>query len=53
MNKEKWYSVIRHTLTAAGGILIALGVVQETVVLEVTGAVIAILGVLWGIRDKE
>jgi uncharacterized membrane protein len=52
MNKSKWYSVIRHTLTAAGGILIAFGIVNETLVLEVSGAVIAILGVIWGIQDK-
>jgi hypothetical protein len=52
MNKEKWYSVFRHALTAVGGILIALGVVNETVVMEISGALIAIAGVIWGIRNK-
>jgi hypothetical protein len=52
MNKERWYSVIRHGLTAVGGVLIALGWVNETIALEVSGAIIAILGVVWGIQDK-
>jgi hypothetical protein len=53
MTKQKWYSVIRHTLTAAGGILIAIGVVDDTIVMEVSGAIITILGVIWGIQDKK
>jgi hypothetical protein len=53
MNKQKWYSVIRHTLTAVGGILIALGVVDDTIVMEVSGAVLTVLGVIWGIQDKR
>ena len=52
MNKSKWYSVIRHGLTAVGGILIAIGWVNETLVMEVSGAIITILGVVWGIQDK-
>jgi len=53
MTKQKWYSVIRHTLTAIGGVLIAIGVVDDTIVMEVSGAIITILGVIWGIQDKK
>lgn len=53
MTKAKWYSVIRHSLTAIGGILITLGLVDETIVMEISGAIITIFGVIWGIKDKK
>jgi hypothetical protein len=52
LSKKQWYSVIRHSLTAIGGVLITLGLVNETIVMEVSGSIIAILGIIWGIKDK-
>lgn len=53
MSKEKWYSIIRHTLTAVGGILIAVGFGNETIIMEVIGTSLAILGTLWGVQNKK
>jgi CO dehydrogenase/acetyl-CoA synthase alpha subunit len=53
MNKEKWFSVIRHTLTAVGAVVVAFGWLNEMAVMEVTGAIITVLSVVWGVRDKN
>jgi len=53
MNKEKWYSIIRHTLTAVGGVLVAVGWGNEIVIMEVIGASLAILSTLWGVQNKS
>jgi uncharacterized membrane protein len=53
MTKEKWYSVIRHTLTFAGGILVIKGTIDGNVAEQVIASVMSIFGVLWGIQDKK
>jgi hypothetical protein len=53
MNKEKWLSVIRHSLTAVGAIVVAFGWMNEIVIMEVTGAIITILSTIWGVNNKN
>jgi hypothetical protein len=53
MNKEKWLSIVRHSLTFVGGILIATGWVSETLVMEISGVVITLLTTIWGVNNKK
>lgn len=53
MNKEKILAVVRHTLTFVGGILIMKGIVDETIVTEIVGGVVALAGTIWSIFDKK
>ena len=47
MNKEQIFGIVRHTLTLVGGILIAKGLVDETMVTEITGGIITAIGFVW------
>lgn len=53
MKKEVIFSLIRHTLTFVGGILIAKGVIDETAFQEISGALIALIGGVWSIIEKN
>jgi len=52
MKKEIVLGVVRHTLTFVGGILIAKGLIDEGVLSEIIGGVIALVGGLWSVIDK-
>jgi len=45
--------VIRHILTAGGGALVARGLVAQTDVEALVGAVITIIGVVWSALAKK
>ena len=45
--------IIRHVLTAAGGIAIATGYVTAGEVEVIVGAVVTLAGVAWSIWDKK
>jgi hypothetical protein len=53
MNKEKILGIVRHTLTFVGGILIWKGIVDETIVTEIVGGVVTLVGAIWSIFDKK
>ena len=53
MNKEKVLGILRHTLTFIGGILVAKGIVDETVISEVVGALITVIGGVWSVLIKR
>ena len=53
MNKQKWFSVIRHTLTFVGGILVMKGLIDESVVEQIISGVMTLTGLVWGQLDKE
>ena len=53
MNKEKVLGLLRHTLTFVGGILITKGLVDETMLAEVVGALITIIGGVWSVLNKK
>lgn len=52
MKKEQYLGLIRHTLTFVGGILVAKGLLDETIVTEIVGAVITLVGGMWSIIEK-
>jgi len=52
MKKEQVLSIIRHTLTFVGGVLITKGLIDEGVAQEIIGGVLTLVGAVWGIIDK-
>lgn len=53
MTKEQFFGVIRHTMTALGGILIAKGLIAEGAWIELSGAIITLTGVIWSVASKK
>jgi hypothetical protein len=53
MNKEQILGVVRHLLTFFGGILIAKGVIDETVVTEIIGGLSTLIGAVWSFVAKK
>ena len=52
MNKEKTMSVIRHSLTFTGGLLVTFGHIDESTFTELSGLAITLIGLMWGIISK-
>ena len=62
MNQTRWeqaYSSIRHVMTTAGGVLVALGLTDEVAVSDMinnltvaAGALSGVVGWAWGVYDK-
>jgi hypothetical protein len=52
MNQKVILSVIRHILTFVGGMLIAKGVVSESLASEITGFIVTAVGSVWSIVEK-
>jgi len=46
-------SLIRHVLSAAGGFLVAKGLVSADQLPEIVGAVITLVAAAWGILSKK
>ena len=53
MNQEQIFGVIRHVFTAVGGIVIAQGYISDSMYTELSGAVLALAGVIWSIVAKK
>ena len=53
LTKEQLQGIVRHTLTFIGGIVIARGLVDETLVTECIGGVLTLTGAIWSIINKN
>jgi hypothetical protein len=53
MTKEQIQGIVRHVLTFVGGILVLQGVVEESLINELIGGVVALAGTLWSIFSKK
>jgi hypothetical protein len=51
--KEQVLGLVRHTLTFVGGILIAKGLITESVSLDIIGGVMTLVGSIWSILSKK
>lgn len=51
MTKEQVFSLIRHILSAVGGILVGKGLLDDSTLTTIVGAVIALVGLIWSIID--
>jgi hypothetical protein len=50
---ERGKAILRHTLTAIGGLVVGLGIIDESVLESLIGAIITIYGVVLAWKDKE
>tara|TARA_B100001287_G_scaffold246423_1_gene224358 strand:+ start:226 stop:396 length:171 start_codon:yes stop_codon:yes gene_type:complete len=53
MEREQVYGLIRHGLTAVGGVCVTLGYIDEEIVPELIGALMTIVGVVWSYQAKK
>lgn len=53
MNLEQVLGIVRHSLTFIGGMLIMKGSVDSTEWAELSGSLIAVIGGIWSIVDKN
>jgi flagellar motor component MotA len=53
MNKEQIFGIIRHLLTSVGGVIITNGYMSDGMLTEITGSIIAIVGVIWSVLSKK
>ena len=53
LTREQLLGIIRHALTFAGGILIAKGLMDETMVTELVGATMTLAGSIWSVVTKN
>jgi len=53
MKKEKIYSIIRHTLTFVGGMLVLKGTLEESVAQEIIAGIMTLIGLVWGQVEKN
>ena len=53
LSKEQILGIVRHALTFIGGIVVMKGLVDETMVTEIIGGVMALVGAVWSVIDKK
>jgi hypothetical protein len=53
MTKEQKLGLIRHTLTFVGGILLAKGLVDESLLTDMIASVMVLVGGFWSIASKN
>lgn len=51
--KEQALGLIRHSLTFVGGILIAKGLITESLSFDVIGGIMTLVGSIWSILSKK
>lgn len=52
-SKEQFLGIVRHVLTFVGGFLVMQGLVDESMVTEISGAIVTLAGGIWSILDKN
>lgn len=53
LTKEQVMGIVRHTLTFVGGLSITKGLIDESMLSEVVGALTTLSGVIWSIVAKN
>jgi hypothetical protein len=53
MKKEQILGIIRHALTFVGGVLITKGVIDEASFVEISGALLTLIGTVWSVVNKN
>lgn len=51
--KEKVLGLVRHGLTFLGGLAVAKGLLDESLVVEVIGGLMTLIGSIWSISSKK
>lgn len=53
MRREQVEGMVRHALTALGGVLVARGVIDESLVEPLVGTGLAAFGVAWSLLENQ
>lgn len=53
LTKEQLLGIVRHSMTFIGGIFIAKGFIDETILTELMGGVLTTTGAIWSIISKN
>jgi hypothetical protein len=53
LTKEQFLGIVRHSLTFLGGILLTQGIIDATLLMEVSGAIVTLAGAIWSIVSKK
>ena len=53
LTKEQILGIVRHALTFVGGIVVMKGFVDDTMVTEIIGGVMTLVGAVWSVIDKK
>lgn len=53
LNESQWLGVVRHLLSAIGGVAVYNGVVTEDEAASVVGASLALFAAIWSILTKQ
>ena len=53
MTKDQKLGVIRHVLTFVGGILLAKGLVDESLMTDIIASIMVLVGGAWSILEKR
>jgi hypothetical protein len=51
--QEKVLGILRHALTFVGGLIVTKGLIDESLFLELSGALLTIVGGLWSVLSKK
>jgi hypothetical protein len=52
MNKEQVMGLVRHGLTFIGGIVLSKGLIEESTLAEIIGAISTLIGSIWSLVVK-
>jgi hypothetical protein len=53
MKQEQLFGLVRHALTFVGGILVAKGVISESISADVIGAIMTLVGIVWSALSNK
>jgi hypothetical protein len=53
MTQEQVFGIVRHAMTAIGGIFVFKGLLDESMLQELIGAALGLGGVIWSIVSKK
>lgn len=53
LTQEQVLGIVRHALTFVGGIAVMKGLVDDTMVTEIIGAAVTLVGAIWSIVVKN
>jgi hypothetical protein len=53
MKKEQILSIVRHSMTFIGGLLITKGYIDDAQLAEISGAIVSLISIVWSILDKK
>ena len=53
LSKEQFLGIVRHILTFVGGFLVMKGIIDESLVTELSGGLTTLIGGIWSIINKN